>query len=142
MLIEVKVKVTENINDKKRKRLEVYVLEKDFFSEAEYAVTEQLNQQQSEGTVEEFEIQALKISTLKEICTQFQGDYAYIATLKDCFHDDEGNEKYLRYKVLLWADDLGQATTHARSLQRQGYDMQVEGLKEVDYTYLTINHAQ
>lgn len=142
MLIEVKVKVTRIINNRKRKRLETFVLEKDFFSEAEYTVTSLLNNQHSESLVEEFEIQSLRLSSLKEICTQYEGDYTYIATLKDLFHDDEGNEKYTRYKVLLWADDLGNATTHARSLQRQGYDMQVESIKEVDYTYLSEQPAE
>lgn len=42
----------------------------------------------------------------------------------------------MRYKVLLWANDLTSATHNARELQRQGYDMQIEGLKEVDYTYI------
>lgn len=135
MLIEVKVKVSRIIDAKKRKKLETYVLQKDFFSEAEYAVTALLNGQHDEGTVDSFEIQSLKLSPIKEIADQYEGQYSYIATLKDIFHDDEGNEKYTRYKVLLWADDLTSATHNVRELQREGYDMQIEGLKEVDYKY-------
>lgn len=130
MLIEVKVKVTRLIGDKKRKRLETYILNKEFFSEAEYAVTAYL------ADVEEHEIQSLRLSPIKEIANQYEGQYSYVATLKDIFHDDEGNEKYLRYKVLLWADDLTSATHNVRQLQREGYDMQVESIKEVDYTFL------
>lgn len=136
MLIEVKVKVTRIIDTKKRKKLETYVLDKAFFSEAEYAVTELLNGQHTQGTIEEFEIQSLKLSTIKEIASQYQGQYSFLATLKDIYHDDEGNEKSIKYKVLLWADDLSQATSNVRNLQRQGYDMLVEGLKQVDYEYL------
>ncbi len=136
MLIEVKVKVTRIIDAKKRKKLETYILNKDFFSEAEYKVTEILNTQHDEGEVDSFEIQSLKLSTIKEIADQYEGQYSFLATLKDIYHDDNGNEKSIRYKVLLWADDLTSATHNARELQRQGYDMQIEGLKEVDYTYI------
>lgn len=135
MLIEVKVRVTRIIGDKKRKRLETYVLQRDFFSQAEYDVTALL---QEDNTVDNFEIQSLRLSPIKEIADQYQGQYSYIATLKDIYHDDDGNEKYIRYKVLLWADDLASATNNVRQLQREGYQMQVEGLKEVDYTYLNI----
>ena len=136
MLIEVKVKVTRIIDTKKRKKLETYILNKSFFSEAEYKVTEILNTQHNEGTVDSFEIQSLKLSTIKEIADQYEGQYSFLATLKDIYHDDNGNEKSMRYKVLLWANDLTSATHNARELQRQGYDMQIEGLKEVDYTYI------
>lgn len=136
MLIEVKVKVTRIIDTKKRKKLETYILNKSFFSEAEYKVTEILNTQHNEGTVDSFEIQSLKLSTIKEIADQYEGQYSFLATLKDIYHDDNGNEKSIRYKVLLWANDLTSATHNARELQRQGYDMQIEGLKEVDYTYI------
>ena len=136
MLIEVKVKVTRIIDTKKRKKLETYILNKDFFSEAEYKVTEILNTQHDEGEVDSFEIQSLKLSTIKEIADQYEGQYSFLATLKDIYHDDNGNEKSIRYKVLLWANDLTSATHNARELQRQGYDMQIEGLKEVDYTYI------
>ena len=137
MLIEVKVKVTRIIDTKKRKKLETYILNKDFFSETEYKVTEILNTQHDEGTVDSFEIQSLKLSTIKEIADQYEGQYSFLATLKDIYH----NEKSMRYKVLLWADDLTSATHNARELQRQGYDMQIEGLKEVDYTYIQDKHT-
>ena len=141
MLIEVRVKVTRIIDAKKRKKLETYILNKDFFSEAEYKVTEILNTQHDEGEVDNFEIQSLKLSTIKEIVDQYEGQYSFLATLKDIYHDDNGNEKSMRYKVLLWADDLTSATHNARELQRQGYDMQIEGLKEVDYTYVQDEHT-
>ena len=141
MLIEVRVKVTRIIDAKKRKKLETYILNKDFFSEAEYKVTEILNTQHNEGEVDSFEIQSLKLSTIKEIADQYEGQYSFLATLKDIYHDDNGNEKSMRYKVLLWANDLTSATHNARELQRQGYDMQIEGLKEVDYTYIQDEHT-
>ena len=136
MLIEVKAKVTRIIDGKTRKRTETFVIDKEFFSEAEYAVTEALNSQMELGEVDSFEIQCLKISQLKEVASQFDGDDTFIATLKDIWLADDGTEKSLKYKVLLWADDLTQANSHIQQLAREGYDMQIEGIKQVDYEYL------
>ena len=43
----------------------------------------------------------------------------------------------LKYKVLLWADSLSEAMARTNVFSRQGYNMQVDGLKEVNYEYLT-----
>ena len=137
MLIEVKVKVARIIDDKTRKRTENFVVDKEFFAEAEYAVTENLNNEISQGIVDSFEIQSLKISQIKEVAPQFDGDDTFIATLKDIWLADDGTEKSLKYKVLLWADDLTQANSHIQQLAREGYDMQIEGIKQVDYEYLS-----
>jgi hypothetical protein len=136
MLIEVKVKVARIIDGKTRKRTETYIVDKELFSEAEYMVMSRLTQEQTEGTVESFEIQGLKMSQIKEVAGQFNGTFTYIITLKDIWLDDDGTEKYLKYKVLLNADDAADATSNALQLARQGYDMQVEGIKQVDYEYL------
>lgn len=137
MLIEVKVKVARIIDGKTRKRTENFVVDREFFSEAEYAVTSNLTNEQSQGLVDEFEIQSLKISQFKEIVPQFNGNDTFVATLKDIWLDNDGNEKTLKYKVLLWADDLTQANSNTLRLAREGYDMQIEGIKQVDYEYLT-----
>ena len=136
MLIEVKVKVARIIDGKTRKRTENFVVDREFFSEAEYAVTSNLTNEQSQGLVDEFEIQSLKISQFKEVALQFEGNDTFVATLKDIWLDNDGNEKTLKYKVLLWADDLTQANSNTLRLAREGYDMQIEGIKQVDYEYL------
>ena len=135
MLIEVKVKVARVIDGKTRKRTETYVMDKEFFSQAEYAVMELLN---GDTTVEDFQIQILKLSQIKEIDDQSIDNSipSFIATLIDIFHQDDGTEKKLRYKVLLWADNLTAANRRANELSHQGYDMQIEGIKQVDYEYL------
>ena len=143
MLIEVKVKVARVIDGRTRKRTETYILDKEFFSEAEYEVTHQLNDEQGSGLIDNFEIQSLRISPIKEVCDQWLSDYtlsgypAFIATLKDIFHADDGTEKTLKYKVLLWAQSHGNALQRVQTLVREGYDMQIEGIKQVDYEYLT-----
>jgi hypothetical protein len=139
MLIEVKVKVARIIDGKTRKRTETYVVNNcELYSNAEYRVMSILIHEQEEGTVESFEIQSLKLSQIKEIDDQSIDNSipSFIATLIDIFHQDDGTEKKLRYKVLLWADNLTAANRRANELSHQGYDMQIEGIKQVDYEYL------
>jgi hypothetical protein len=135
MLVEVKAKVARVIDGKTRKRTETYVMDKEFFSQAEYAVTELLN---GDTTVEDFQIQNLKLSQIKEIDDQSINNSipSFIATLIDIFLQDDGTEKKIKYKVLLWADNLTAANRRANELSHQGYDMQIEGIKQVDYEYL------
>lgn len=136
MLIEVKVKVARVIDNKTRKRTETYILDREFFSQAEYAITELLNEEEQSGLIEDFYITSLRESGIKEIIDKFKGDFSFLATLKDIWLEDDGTEKYLKYKVLLWADNPSQAMSNTLQLSKEGYDMQIEGIKQVDYEYL------
>ena len=139
MLIEVKVKVARIIDGKTSKRTETYIVNNcELYSNAEYLVMSILVQEQEEGTVESFEIQSLKLSQIKEIDDQTINNSlpSFIATLIDIFHQDDGTEKKMKYKVLLWADNLTAANRRANELSHQGYDMMIEGIKQVDYEYL------
>lgn len=136
MLIDVKAKVAWKIDGKVKKKIETYILDKEIFAEAEYAVMSHLEQYKSDGEVEDFEITGLKLSIVREIITQYEGDYTFIATLRDTTILDDGSEKIIKYKVLLWANNIAEAMTHTREIAQQGYDMQIDGLKEVNYTYL------
>lgn len=136
MLIEVKAKVAWKIDGKVKKKIETYIIDEEVFAQAEYAAMSHLEQYKSDGEVEDFEITGLKLSIVKEIITQYEGDYAFIATLRDTTLLDDGSEKIIRYKVLLWANNIAEAMTHTREIAQQGYDMQIDGLKEVNYTHL------
>lgn len=136
MLIEVKTKVTWIIDSKPKKTTEIYILDKEVFAQAEYAVMTLLNQYQNEGTVESYEIQSLKASPIKEIVTQYTGEHSFVASLKDIAIQNNGTEKVLRYKILLWADSIPAAMNNTREIAAQGYDMLIEGLRQVDYYYL------
>lgn len=137
MLIEVKVKIARIIDGKIRKRAETFITDRELFSEAEYQVMNNLTEEQNQGLVDDFEIQSLRISPIKEVASQFNGNFPFIATLKDIWLETDGTEKSLKYKVLLWADSLTQANAHTLQLAREGYDMQIEGIKQVNYEYLT-----
>lgn len=136
MLIEVKAKVAWKIDGKVKKKIETYILDKEVFAEAEYEVLSLLNQDKIDEEVEDFEITGLKLSIVKEIITQYEGNYTFIATLRDTTLLDDGSEKTIKYKVLLWANNIAEAMIHTREIAQQGYDMQIDGLKEVNYTYL------
>ena len=64
-----------------------------------------------------------------------------MATLKDIWVDEvSGEEKAIRYKVMLYSNDLTDCNTNVQQLRREGYDMEVESLTEVDMLYLeTVN---
>lgn len=136
MLIEVKVKVAWVINNKVKKRQETFILDKESFALAEQEVTITLNVYKRYGSVDSYEIQCLKLSNVKEIVTQYEGSKSFIAVFKDTIHLDDGTEKQIKYKVLLWADNISDAMAHAREIIAQGYDMQIDGLKEVSFTFL------
>lgn len=138
MLIEAKSKVARIIDGKTRKRVETFIMDAELFTTVEYRVMSLLSLGQSEGTVDNFEIQSLRISPIKEVCIQYQGNSAFIASLKDTFVADDGTEKPLHYKVLLWANNLSEANTRTQELAAQGYDMHIEGIKEVNYEYLEL----
>ena len=142
MLIEVKAKVSWIIDSKIKRKQETYILDKEVFAEAEYAVMNILNTHQTEGTVDTFEITGLKQSVVKEIITDYTGDYSFIATLRDTVHQDDDSEKQIKYKVLLWANNIAEALNHAREIVQQGYDMQIDSLKEVNYTYLNMQENE
>lgn len=139
MLIEVKAKVAWKIDNKIKKKLETYIIDKEIFAEAEYAVMKLLNDAINDSTVESFEITSLRLSVVKEIITQYEGESSFIATLRDTMLQDDGSEKQIKYKVLLWANNISEAITHTREIAQQGYDMQIDSLKEVNYTYLENN---
>lgn len=136
MLIEVKTKVSWVIDSKVKKKIETYLIDKEVFAEAEYAVMNLLNSYQNESTVSSFEIVSLRQSVVREVVEQYEGEGTFIASLRDTFLQDDGSEKIMKYKVLLWADNISEAMTHTREIAQQGYDMQIDGLKEVSYIYL------
>lgn len=140
MLVDVRAKVAWIIDDKIKKQTETFILDAETFSQAEYAIIQELNAKKEVNLIDDYEILYLKVSAIKEVYTQYEGEYSYVITLKDITLQDDGSEKSIKYKVLLWAGSITDAMSHAREIAAQGYDMQIDGLKEVNYTYL--NHEE
>lgn len=133
MLTEVKVKTARRAGEKVCRKTETYILDTELLAYAEYTVMKELEKQ---SDIEDSMVLSIKVSALKEIVDKYRGSHSYIATLKDIFHDDNGREKAVRYKVLLWADNLTEATKNARAMQKEGYDMQIEGVREADWIWI------
>lgn len=140
MLVDVRAKVAWIIDDKIKKQTETFILDAETFSQAEYAIIQELNAKKEVHLIDDYEILYLKVSAIKEVYTQYEGEYSYVITLKDTTLQDDGSEKSIKYKVLLWASSITDTMSHAREIAAQGYDMQIDGLKEVNYTYL--NHEE
>lgn len=138
MLIETKVKISKRVGDKIRKSTTGFLTDNENLVEALAVVINHLNVLQTSHLIEDADIIACKLSSIKEVATQFEGEKSYVATLKDLWVDEiSGEEKAIRYKVLLYANDLTQANVNVQQLSREGYDMQVESLTEMDIQYIT-----
>ena len=114
MLIEVKAKVKVIDGNKTKSRTDTFIVDKEFFSEAEYRVTELMNENIEADTVESFEIQSLRIAPIKEVFTNYTGAYPFTVTLTDT------SEAYAR----------------AQEIVSQGYDMHIKSIKETQLVYL------
>lgn len=136
MLIEVKAKVTWVVDNKSKRATETFILNKEVFAQAEYTVMNELTQKVNAGLATDYDIVNLRVSAVREVVTQYEGEYSYIVSLRDTMLQDDGTEKVIKYKVLLWATSITEAMSHAREIVAQGYDMQIDSLREVNYTYL------
>ena len=136
MLIETKVKITKEVDGKVYKHTVNFLTDDENLVDALAMVINHLQVMRESNLIEDANIISCKQSSIKEVATQFEGDKSYIATLKDIWIDEVGNEKSIRYKVLLYAANLTECNQRVQQLSREGYDMSVESLTEVDMEYL------
>lgn len=139
MLTETRVKIRKEIDGKSIKGTANFLTDSETLVDALATVINHLNVMQSSHLIEDADIISCKQSSIKEVATQFEGDKSYVATLKDTWIDEVGDEKTMRYKVLLYAADLTECNQRVQALSREGYDMKVESLTEVEMEYLLNN---
>jgi hypothetical protein len=139
MLTETRVKTKKEIDGKTIKGTANFLTDSETLVDALATVINHLNVMQSSHLIEDADIISCKQSSIKEVATQFEGDKSYVATLKDTWIDEVGDEKTMRYKVLLYAADLTECNQRVQELSREGYDMKVESLTEVEMEYLLNN---
>ena len=111
-------------NDKTMK--ESYVIENaELFSEVENKMLEDY------AGLTALDVIAIKRSNVKEIANtrQYNDDVIWEATMQSVFHDDEGNEKYTKYKVLFYSKNSASANAFIEEYMKQGYDLELIGLK-------------
>ena len=95
------------------------------FAEAEQKGMEAYSDYSLDG-----DVVAVKRSNVKEIVNENEEKQHYFkATIVDIFTDDNGNEKELKYYVLIRADNLTEATSKANEYMRQGLeDLRLDGI--------------
>jgi len=74
---------------------------------------------------------AVKRSKVKEIINTRQSneDLIWIAEMQDVFTTDDGDEKYIKYKVILFAKTIASAHAIMENYIKQGYNMELIGVK-------------
>lgn len=80
----------------------------------------------------EMEVIAIKRSMLQEIANKRQNgeESIYVAEVQDVFHDDDGNEKYTKYRIALFAQSFDEAKAFISAYMQQGYDLEIVSLKK------------
>lgn len=136
MLIETRVKISKEVDGKVYKHTTTLLTDSENLIDALAVVINHLNVLQNSHLISDADIISCKISSIKEVATQFEGDKSYVATLKDSWIDEVGDEKSTRYKVMLMAADLTECNTRVQQLSREGYDMKIESLTEMDIEYI------
>ena len=108
-----------------------YIIEHaDLFGEVESKLYEEF------GNFPNFSVVSIKTNNkIREIINQREDeeDFIWIAELQDVFHTDEGDEKHIRYKVIIFAKTFDSAKTKIVKYIQQGYDMTLISLKLTNF---------
>lgn len=79
----------------------------------------------------ELDVESIRRSKIKEIANtrSCEDESLWVAEMMDVFHDDEGNEKPLKYKILFFSKTYESANSFISEYSKQGYDMSLVSLK-------------
>lgn len=113
-----------------RNRKESYVLENAIsFSDAEDKLLDY-----GEGLTA-IDVASIKRSKVKEIINTRKSDEEMIfaAELQDVFLNEDGTEKEIKYKVLLFAKTFDEAKAIMSEHIRQGYSMEIVSIKKTKF---------
>lgn len=125
MFYEFKVKTTkDNAKGEPKEVTERYFTEKELFSEVEATGL---------GMYEDADVVAISRSDVREVVNpeaSGEGYGYYKATIVDIFVRVDGTQKELKYKVLVAADSVQQATKLVQDYMKQGLqDMRLDAVK-------------
>lgn len=83
----------------------------------------------------DIDVIAVKRSRIKEVANSRtnEEEKMFIATLVDIFHDQEGNEKEIKYQVAFYSQTMSSAWAFIREYVAQGYNMKVSAIKETKF---------
>lgn len=86
----------------------------------------------------DLDVIAVKRSKVKEIVNTRQSmeDLIWLAELQDTFTTDDGEEKYTKYKVVLFAKTFDHAKSIMEEYIKQGFNMSLVGVKLTGFNNL------
>lgn len=122
-------------NGKEKVKKEKYVFDKcESFGEVEQKAIDLFDH------LSEMEVVAIKQSKVKEIVNykKYQDEKIFDATLRDVFVDEDGNEKYINYHILLCAKTFDNAKDLVSQYLKQGYDLTLVTLKETSFVDILV----
>lgn len=122
MFYEFRVKVTRDTPKGEKEVTEQYITDCELFAEAE---AKGLEITDGKG-----DVVAVSRSNVREVVNPNVTDKTYYkATIVDIFVNDNGDEKELKYRVLIAADSVQEATHIAKDYMEQGLqDMRLDGV--------------
>lgn len=119
MFYEITAEVEKTLENGLIKKVkEQYITDCLLFTEAENKALEYL-QAFYDG---EIDITAIKRSKVIEIVNEIESEYYFRATVVQTQLDDNGNEKELKYQLLVSAPDINKATVLMNNHLQQGLD--------------------
>jgi len=122
-------------NGKEKVKKEKFVFDKcESFGEVEQKAIDLFDH------LSEMEVIAIKQSKVKEIVNykKYQDEKIFDATLRDVFVDEDGNEKYINYHILLCAKTFDNAKDLVSQYLKQGYDLTLITLKETSFVDILV----
>lgn len=125
MLYELKLKTKKLAdNGEEKEVVERYITDVEFFAEAEAKGMEQYNG--------ECDVFAITQSKIIEIVNKKEDDKPFFkATIIKEYTDDAGNEKEMKYPVLVCAKDITEANKLMQDYMRQGLeDMRLDAIQK------------
>lgn len=125
MLYELKLKVKQLAdNGEEKEVIERYITDVELFAEAEAKGMEQYNG--------ECDVFAISQSKIIEIFNKKEDDKPFFkATIIKEYTDDAGNEKEMKYHVLVCAKDITEANKLMQDYMRQGLeDMRLDAIQK------------
>lgn len=126
MYYEITDRVTRMKDDGTEKETnERYITDCLTFAEAERKGMEMYSDYNLDG-----DVVAIRRSNIREIVNENEErEHYFRTTIVDISVDEHGNEKELKYYVLIRADDLSEATAKANEYMRQGLQhMRLDGI--------------
>lgn len=116
--LQINYVTVDNRGNDKNVKENIVLLNATSFTEAE-----EMGYKYGDGLTD-IDVVSIKRSKIKEVLNERgnETDLIWQAELMTLFYDDEGNEKQIKYKTILFAQTFDAAKAFVTEYMRQGYD--------------------